>query len=393
MKLNRVNIKIGLVQGFYWMASLVFVSFLVRLLSSFGYSDYESGIALSISALSSLTAQPLIGRVADRAKRVSLLIVLSLILSSFFSLLLLLFHENRILTYILIFLIFAMFRSLIYVIDIWSFSSGKGREDFSYGFTRSFGALFYALSAPLFGLTLDRLGACVIIPLFVLFSLLSAICVITSKEETKERKGEGVVSRSGALKALIRNKDYMVLLLSYTLTEMSSIPAQNYLSRKMDVVGGNETYTGIALLLMGLLQLLPLNAMDRLEKKAKADILIWVSLAGLFLRALILAFSSTAIFVVSAFFTEPFAFGLYIGAIIYYMQTYLPPSVIYYGTTLYSAVTSGIGGIVGNYTAGLIADKWGINTAYALIALPSFMGLIIYTLFLLSQRKRRHVKS
>ncbi len=391
MKFNRVNIKIGLVQGFYWMASLAFVSFLVRLLSYFGYSDYESGVALSVSALSTLIAQPVIGKVADKAERVAPLIVAALLFSSLLSLLLFPLHEMRALTYIIIFVIFALFRSLIYVIDIWSISHGKSSPDFSYGFTRSFGALFYALSAPFYGRAIDMLGAVIIIPLFVLFSFLSAFCVITSKEEVKERKEK--VKEKGSFKALLKNKYYMALLLSYTLLEMSSIPGQNYLSRKIEVLNGSEMYTGFALLLMGLLQLPPLNAMDKLKAKTGAENLIWVSLLGLFLRALILAFSSTPLSLVCAFFTEPFAFGLYIGSLMYYMHTYLPPGGIYFGTTLYSAITGGIGGIAGNYTFGLIADKWGINTAFSVMAYPSLMGLVIFTLFLLYERKRAHTKS
>lgn len=392
MKLSRINIKIGLVQGFYWMASLAFVSFLVRLLSYFGYSDYESGVALSVSAFSTLTAQPLIGKVADRAERVSFLIVVSLLLSSLLSLLLIPLCHNRVVTYILIFIIFALFRSLIYIIDIWSFSAGKSSPDFSYGFTRSFGSVFYALSAPVFGWAIDKAGALIIIPLFILFSILSAVCVALSKEEKKERKVEKE-RRKGALKTLLRNRYYVVLLVSYTLVEMSSVPAQNYLTRKMEVLNASEMYTGLALLLMGLLQILPLNAMDKLKAGAKAEWLIWVSIFGLFMRALILAFASTAIGVACAFLTEPFAFGLYIGAIMYYMHFYLPPSVIYYGTTLYSALTSGIGGIVGNYGFGLIADRIGINRAFSLMALPSLVGLSIFSAFLLFEGKKTHTKS
>lgn len=187
---------------------------------------------------------------------------------------------------------------------------------------------------------------------------------------------------------LLSNKHYVVLLISYTFVEMTSIPGQNYLSRKFEVLGYGEFYTGLALLLMGLLQLPTLNAMDRLQTKVREANLIWVSLFGLFLRSIILAFSSTPFGVILSFLTEPFAFGLYIGAIILYMRRYLDSSVIYFGMTLYSALTSGIGGIVGNYTSGLVAEKWGINTMFALTVFPAFLGLVLYTIFLISERKR-----
>ncbi len=378
-RFNSINIRTGLVQGFYWMASCVFVSFLVRLLRGFGYSDYECGIALSVSAAATLSVQPLLGKAADRVKRVSLLIAFCFALSSLFALLLIPFHSNRILTYFLIFLIFGFFRSLIYVIDLWSFAAGEGKSGFSYGFSRSFGAVFYALSAPVYGMAIDSYGTRIIIPLFVVMSALSAFMVMSvplpdqGGKTQKEKTGTG-----SSMRMLLKNRNYIVLLVAYTLTEMSAIPEQNYLTRKFEILGCSEIYTGISLFVMGMLQIPVLNCMDRISRKVKPHALIAVSVFGILLRNIIIAFSRTGAGTVAAFLTEPFAFGLYIGAFMLYMHEYVPSSVIYFGTTLYSAFTSGIGGMAGNYLAGLLSEKLGLISTLRIMVLPSLLGFIIY---------------
>lgn len=388
-RFNKKNIRIGLVQGFYWMASCVFVSFLVRLLSGYGYSDYESGIALSVSAFAALTVQPLIGKLADKVKSVSKLLAVCFLISILGALNLSIAHENRFVAYIIIFVVFGSFRSLIYVIDLWSFAAGGADDNFSYGFTRSFGAVFYALSAPFYGDAIDRFGISIIIPCFIAMSLIAMVMVLLapkSKIEKSENKG---ISFKEALRKLIRNKRYMVLLISYMLIEMSAIPGQNYLTRKFEVLGARDIYTGIALLLMGLLQLPSLNSIDKLGKRFKAELLIGVSLFGLLLRTVILAFATTAIGTVCAFITEPFAFGLYIGAILLYMHEYLDDDVMYFGTTLYSAITGGFGGIAGNYIAGLLASRYGIILMLRFMIIPALIGFCIYTLNMIMERRRK----
>lgn len=387
-RFNKTNIRIGLVQGFYWMASCVFVSFLVRLLSGYGYNDYESGIALSVSAFAALTVQPLIGKLADKAKSVSRLLAVCFLISILGAFCLSIAHENRVVAYIIIFIVFGSFRSLIYVIDLWSFAAGSGDESFSYGFTRSFGAVFYALSAPFYGDAIDRFGISIIVPCFIVMSFIAMVMVLIAPKPDTEKKEKNTISFRKALKKLISNKHYMILLISYMLIEMSAIPGQNYLTRKFEVLGARDIYTGIALLLMGLLQLPSLNSIDKLGKRFKAEILIEVSLFGLLLRTVILAFATTAIGTVCAFITEPFAFGLYIGAILLYMHEYLDEDVMYFGTTLYSAATGGLGGIVGNYIAGLLASRYGIIAMLELMIIPALIGFCLYTLSMLIERRR-----
>lgn len=390
-KFNKTNTRIGLVQGFYWMASCVFVSFLVRLLSGYGYSDYESGIALSVSAFAALTVQPLIGKLADKVKSVGKLLSVCFLISIAGAFSLSLAHSNRILSYLIIFIVFGSFRSLIYVIDLWSFAAGSDDENFSYGFTRSFGAVFYALSAPFYGDAIDKFGISIIIPCFIVMSLIAMVMVLIAPKSQVEKKDKKTISFKEAIKKLLKNKHYTILLISYMLLEMSSIPGQNYLTRKFEVLGARDIYTGIALLLMGMLQLPSLNTIDKLGKKFKAETLIEVALFGLLLRAIIIAFATTAIATVSAFLTEPFAFGLYIGAILLYMRDYLEEDVMYFGTTLYSAITGGLGGMAGNYIAGLLASKYGIIAMLKFMSIPSLLGFCLYTLYMIIGRRRKNV--
>ncbi|HOE84898.1 MAG TPA: MFS transporter [Sphaerochaeta sp.] len=381
---NKTNLKLGLVQGFYWMASCVFVSFLVRLLSGYGYSDYHSGIALTFAAFASLVIQPFVGRLADTVKSVRRLLITSVVIAIGAAILLDLFHEYRLLAYLLILIIFGSFRSLIYVIDLWSLAIAAHCKDFSYGFTRSFGAVFYAVGAVFYGVAIDQFGTRIIIPCFCLFSVLTigvALCVKSSQPRSVTEQRKDAPPLVGALRILFANKAYRTLLISYTLVEMSCIAHQNYLTRKFEALGAGDFHTGLSLLIMGLLQLIPLLLHVRIIRRASPPSLMLICLIGLNMRTIIMAFSSTPVGTVCSFLTEPFAFGLYIGTILYYMGTVLPSNVRYLGMTLYAAVTAGVGGMVGNYVAGYLSVNYGVLAMMKFISIPAMVGLVVYVLF------------
>jgi len=381
---TKININLGLVQGFYWMASCVFVSFLVRLLSGFGYSDYQIGLTLTFSSLASLFIQPLLGWLADKVRSVKALLITCLVIAICAAVLLEIFHEHIHLVYFLILVIFGSFRSLVYIIDLWSLSAEKDHKDFSYGFTRSFGAVFYAVSAVFYGSAIDRYGTGIIIPCFCIFSFLvicMALFVKTSEGEDGINPHKNSLPMIDALKILFTNKAYVVLLVSYTLIEMSCIANQNYLTRKFEVLGTGDFYTGLALLIMGLLQLIPLLLNVKITRRFSASLLMLIAFIGLNMRNIIMAFSTTSLATVSAYLTEPFAFGLYIGSVLYYMSSILPRRVRYLGMTLYSAITAGLGGMVGNYMAGRLAETFGILVMMKYLTIPALIGLMLYAIF------------
>lgn len=387
MKSNTVfsknNIRIGLVQGFYWIASCVFVSYLVRLLASSGYSDYESGIVLAISALATLTIQPVLGNLSDRIKSVKHLILLCFLISSASAGALEFLIESRIATCILVFVIFGSFRSLFNIIDLWSFSICWDDPHFSYGFTRSFGAVFYAVSAVLFGYAIDLFGHGIIIPCFIFFSILDALIVLMIPEPSsviRNKSASKPLSTGKAFATILSNKQYLAVLACYLLIEMSNTPMQNYLTRKFEVLGAGDLYTGLSFLIMGILQLPALLCIDRIGKSVKPIILMLVSFAGIALRSVIMGFAQTPILVALAFLIEPIASGLYIGAIILYMKKILPANVQYLGLTLYTAVTTGIAGLAGNYIAGLLSDSIGVLQMMRIMSLPSVAGFLIFAL-------------
>lgn len=378
---NKTNLKLGLVQGFYWMASCVFVSFLVRLLNGYGYGDYQIGVALTFSSIASLVIQPMVGRLADRVKSVKRLLITCLLIAIASSVALDALHRHALVVYLLVLVIFGSFRSLVYIIDLWSLAVAKDRQEFSYGFTRSFGAVFYAISAVVYGGAIDRFGVQIIVPCFVLCSGLAMVMVLQVKLPEAEKTmgiSQESLPLSQAVRILISNRSYVVLLISYTLIEMSSVAQQNYLTRKFELLGSGDLYTGVSLLLMGLLQLFPLLLNTRITRRLTPSILMFVCLFGLALRTVILGFAKTPIGTVLAYLVEPFSFGLYIGSILYYMNRILDPKVRYLGMTFYAAITSGVGGMIGNYVAGYLSEVFGVLVMMRQLTLPALLGFAFY---------------
>ncbi|MGP1508038.1 MAG: MFS transporter [Sphaerochaeta sp.] len=390
---SKANLSMGFVQGLYWMASCIFMSYMVRLLNGFGYSDYHSGLILTVSSFAALTVQPVMGRLADKVKSVKALIIACLLTAQVCIWLIRLFYSNIIAIAVIVFVAVGAFRALVYIIDLWSISVCHDDPSFSYGFTRSFGAVFYAVSAVLFGYVIDELGSFVIIYFFsaLCFALLALVISIRTENGNVKDSPDFSVPASNLgsdLKTLFSNKSYVVLLVSYTFIEASCVANQNYLTRKFQELGAGDVYTGLSFLVMGLLQLLPLLMLNKIKKKNSPFGLMLICFIGLNMRNLIMGFSKTALGTVSCFVTEPFAFGLYIGVFLYYMNTVLPPRLKYLGTTLYSSITQGIGGMVGNYAAGLLSQRFGVLPMMKLIAAPAAAGLLIYLVYFFTLQKK-----
>ena len=387
---TKTNLLLGLVQGFYWIASCVFVSFLVRLLHYYGYNDYISGVVLMVSSIASILVQPLLGGLADRIRSVKWLIIGSLGVAAVSAWLLSMVYQNLLCVLVLIFVIFGSFRSQIYIIDLWSLRVGRDDRRFHYGFTRSFGSAFYAISAVLLGYSIDLAGGAIIIPIFIGMIVLDAAVILCVKEPAAQQTGrkekQSAITLGAAGRMLMKNRQYVILLVSYCLIEMSSVPMQNYLTRKFETMGVGDFYVGLSFLIMGLLQIPTLLCMDQLHKRVTPFGLMLVSLFGIALRCCMIAFGGSRWVVVGAFCTEFFAFGLYIGTIHVYLKGILPTPVLYFGTTLYSAVSSGFGGILGNYLAGFLADSLGVDMMMYLLAIPGVCGLALF--FFGNYRKR-----
>ncbi|MBR4426363.1 MAG: MFS transporter [Spirochaetales bacterium] len=389
---TRINIKIGLVQGFYMMALCVCLSFIVRLLKSYGYSDYECGIALSCGAFASLTVQPLMGWMADHVRSAGRLIVCIFITSCIGAASLVFVHQSRLATYISVYVLFGAVRSLTYIIDVWSVEVGSPDPSFSYGFTRSFGSVSYSIASLVYGFAIDIFGAGFLIPCFLTLSVVAIGMVILVSSTSGSSQDNGPTQKKSyfgfkhSLVALFSNKHYVMLLLCFTLMEIGRMPGQNYLTRKFEVMGAGEVYTGIAFLVMSMLQLLPLNKMDSLKRRFRPTTLMWVALAGIFLRIVLFGISSSAIGTLCALLVEPIGLGLYIGAIIFYTLHYLPAEVHFLGITIHSAITGGLGGMIGNYIAGLMADRYGVLKMYKLITIPSALGLAIFSICIIAWR-------
>lgn len=386
---TKTNMKIGLVQGFYMMALCVLFSFLVRLLKSYGYNDYECGIALSCGAFATLTVQPLAGLMADCVKSVGKLIALLLLASCIGIVALLLVHQNRFLTYVFVFMLFGTMRPLTYIIDVWSIRTGASDSSFSYGFTRSFGSLAYAFASLFYGLAIDAFGTGFIIPCFLVLCVIAMCLVVLASSTSKNFAFEQPKSKIGILRSLFvlfSNKYYVLLVICFTLMEISRMPGQNYLTRKFEVMGAGEIFTGMAFFITSIIQLPPLNKMESLKRRYKPTTLMWVSLAGTFLRITMLDITTTTSGTLCSMLFDIVGYGLYVGSLLYYMLHFLPPEVHFLGLTFYAAISGGLGGMIGNYIAGFLADRYGVLEMYKLITIPSALGLAIFSLCIIAWR-------
>lgn len=374
----------------YWAASCVFFCFIVRLLVRYGYDDAESGAILAVSSLAALTVQPALGDLADRAGSAKRLLVLSLLATAALAFLLEMFSRSFGMVCLLMFSVFGSFRSLANIIDLWSIDLGRGDASYRYGFTRSFGSVFYAAGAVVFGWLIDRFGAGIIPKLFIALVLLDALMVGLAPRNRAAGAKPASKPRPTwkALKSLLGNRAYLLFLSAYFFSEVSAVPMQNYLTRKFEILGAGDVWTGAAFLVLGLFQLPALLSIDRLGKRFEPSTLIAVSLGGIAARHLIMAFARTPLLLALSYATEPVAFGLYVGAALLHIEKILPQDVRYLGITLHAALTGGLGGLIGNALAGSLSARFGVLAMMEAMAFPSVLSCAMFGLATIRQRRK-----
>jgi MFS transporter, PPP family, 3-phenylpropionic acid transporter len=207
------------------------------------------------------------------------------------------------------------------------------------------------------------------------------LIVILVPEKARINRSTSVskpLSTGMAFKTILKNRQYIAILICYLFIEMSNTPMQNYLTRKFEVLGAGDIYTGLSFLVMGIMQLPALLCFDKISKRFRPILLMIVSFGGIALRLVILGFAQTPVIAALSFLVEPVASGLYIGAVIQYMKDILPANVQYLGLSFYSAFTTGVAGLAGNYITGMLSDSMGVLAMMKLTTIPSIMGFLFF---------------
>jgi len=401
MTSKRMNWVFGFLQGMYWMSYCIVFPFLVRMCSDFGYDDFQSGVVLTGATIANLVMQPIIGSICDRLSRIKPLFCGMFLTGGGLSLLLYLGKQSFPILFGTMLLLSACIQTLQYIIDIWSMRLSSTGIAYNYGFSRSFGSVFYAVTAVIFGIALDHFGFDILPPVFIVTALITvgvafmvnendtAAMLLARRAEAGKDKKKQAVPFMKACGMLLKNKQYMVFLISYFIIQMGNLPVYNYVSRKYEELGAGTSLFGVALFTMAISEVPMLLLLKKLRAKIKAEILVCISFIGMIVRVLLMAFVMQPILLTVSCICQSVSYGIFIGAMIYYMAEIVKPEILFTAQTLFAAVSIGLSGVIGNLLGGYYAKVAGVIPMMKVFTLFTIAGCVFFVAAVLLKRRKK----
>lgn len=356
------------VQGFYWCAYCTYFGFLVLYMQNHGYSNVQCAQAQVLIAVATLITQPLIGYLTDSFITCKKFLLVTTALAVPVAFLLQASVSSPILCYGAIVLQSILFYPAASLIDSWTMALREKDSQVQYPLTRSAGSVLYALTALAFGNVIAALGDGIIAPSFLLFSVLLFLCTCFLEETPCRNKQQKNVNQettrriSGmeAAKTLLQNKTYVFFVLSCLLYHIANKSTGCFISNYVTNIGGDSGGLGLLMFFSAMLEFPSMMVMGKIIRRYPLGGLHLFALSGVVIKNFFFLIASSMPLLVIGRLAEGMSYGAYVYIFVEYICRNTPKQLNVTAISLGTAMTSALGGIIGNYAAGLILDLWGL---------------------------------
>lgn len=365
---GRKNLLLMGVQGFYWCAYCTYFGFLVLYMQNHGYSNVQCAQAQVLIAVATLITQPLIGYLTDSFITCKKFLLVTTALAVPVAFLLQASVSSPILCYGAIVLQSILFYPAASLIDSWTMALREKDSQVQYPLTRSAGSVLYALTALAFGNVIAALGDGIIAPSFLLFSVLLFLCTCFLEETPCRNKQQKNVNQEAtrrisgmeAAKTLLQNKTYVFFVLSCLLYHIANKSTGCFISNYVTNIGGDSGGLGLLMFFSAMLEFPSMMVMGKIICRYPLGGLHLFALSGVVIKNFFFLIASSMPLLVIGRLAEGMSYGAYVYIFVEYICRNTPKQLNVTAISLGTAMTSALGGIIGNYAAGLILDLWGL---------------------------------
>lgn len=356
------------VQGFYWCAYCTYFGFLVLYMQNHGYSNVQCAQAQVLIAVATLITQPLIGYLTDSFITCKKFLLVTTSLAVPVAFLLQASVSSPILCYGAIVLQSILFYPAASLIDSWTMALREKDSQVQYPLTRSAGSVLYALTALAFGNVIAALGDGIIAPSFLLFSVLLFLCTCFLEETPCRNKQQKNVNQEAtrrisgmeAAKTLLQNKTYVFFVLSCLLYHIANKSTGCFISNYVTNIGGDSGGLGLLMFFSAMVEFPSMMVMGKIIRRYPLGGLHLFALSGVVIKNFFFLIASSMPLLVIGRLAEGMSYGTYVYIFVEYICRNTPKQLNVTAISLGTAMTSALGGIIGNYAAGLILDLWGL---------------------------------
>lgn len=392
---SHMNLKIALMQGFYWAIHCVLFSFLVPLFQAMGYSKFETGILTMLIAISNMIAQPLWGMYCDRNGRIKTVFISQMATGCLLIFLLPLSGKSMLIAAVVVIGLTVSIQSMSGIIDSWSVKLMFDGVRVNYGWTRSFGSLFFAAAALTFGMLLDQHGDWIRMP--VLAGLIALIVLIAcSLKKPSHPITTSLPERTeGAevIRSLLRNKRYVRFIFCSFLVRLGGSASLIFYPLLVSELGGNNSDLGLGLFLMAISEV-PVMMMFGVLARKVAGVPVWLAIGMSFfgIKTALLALSPNVGWVVGLQALEALSYGLYLPAAIHYISDAVERKFLVTAQMVFSAIFNGLSLFIGSLIGGILSEIYGVGQMMLWMSGTSFLGVLLFLILESAKMKRTRNK-
>ena len=341
---------------------------LVLYMQNHGYSNVQCAQAQVLIAVATLITQPLIGYLTDSFITCKKFLLVTTALAVPVAFLLQASVSSPILCYGAIVLQSILFYPAASLIDSWTMALREKDSQVQYPLTRSAGSVLYALTALAFGNVIAALGDGIIAPSFLLFSVLLFLCTCFLEETPCRNKQQKNVNQEAtrrisgmeAAKTLLQNKTYVFFVLSCLLYHIANKSTGCFISNYVTNIGGDSGGLGLLMFFSAMLEFPSMMVMGKIIRRYPLGGLHLFALSGVVIKNFFFLIASSMPLLVIGRLAEGMSYGAYVYIFVEYICRNTPKQLNVTAISLGTAMTSALGGIIGNYAAGLILDLWGL---------------------------------
>lgn len=363
MKSNFSIFKISYFMLFFAVAA--YYPLLGKYYKDLGFSGTQIGILFSAATFITMLVQPLWGMICDKKGNCKssfvtmhiAIIAIALVLP---------FIKNYWLLLVVMSLHFIFQCGLFPLLDTMIY-----KDIYDFGKIRLWGSIGFASMVLFSGKIAEIIG---ISNMFFIYSLLMVISLFAALK-INEKSSLSHKSSEKKISGKLFNKNYIIFLLIGFFTMGAFSTGGQYFSILFSDIGGSMTAFGITYFFIAISEVPFLKVSQKIVKKFGAEKLILISGILLLGRFALNGFAKDyRLIVYTSIFMGSFI-GLSLPAVAVYMKEKINPENRAMAVTIYSAISSGLGPMIFQFSGGIIYDHTNISVLYLIMCILIIIGI------------------
>ena len=379
-KINKINIYCWALYCLYAVFTLTLFGYGVYFLENFGYSYFQIGMAIGISALVSSIIQPLIGRLAD-IKQYSwknILIVLTAVM--LVSSLAIFAAPGSFLIYL--FSIMIVVLGCMYPFlntGVFYYETFGINTDF--GISRGFASLSYMIFAAVVGLILVKSNV-MIINVFTVVSAVLMLLILYLLPYYGSSVSEINQSKNFTNNVLFKYPAFTLVFIAVTMFMIFHNTFLCYMINIFENVGGGISDVSAANSIGALLELPAMFLFYKILEKVSVKKLIVIASLLYVVRSLVILTAKDPMGIYLSLILHMFTFAIIIPACVHFANDVVSEEDKYEGQALMGSTLT-IGLIFANLICGNILQAYDVNLLLVILVIITVMGCIFALLTLI----------